>query len=555
MILDVLTRSSSLLLLAGVVFSNGAASQNTYPVVELTYGSFRGNTTGNITSFLGMPYASPPVGELRFRSPQPPRPFEGIQNAFSYGAACFQQAEVLSPLLPPNISTTQSGSLKNISEDCLFINVIKPAYAVPGTNLPVVFVSSCGFTRGDSSLNPGGPVVERSLVLGEPMIHVSINYRLNAFGFLASKEVQEAGVGNLAIKDQRFALEWVHQHIHTFGGDPSKVTIWGESAGSICVGLQMLVNGGYNGGLFRGVVMESGSLSVSATLEDGQGYYDQIVNATGCAGEEDTLGCLRHTSYDALAAAINETPSIFNYTSLNLAWQPRIDYDLFPISGPQALQEGLYTKVPFISGTDDDEGTIFSFSSINTTTNEEFKNYLQSNYFPTSSPDVVEAIAQAYPEDPIYGSPFGTGTANNLTSQFKRIAAFQGDLVFQAPRRLLLQYASQTQNAWSFVFKRYKSTQYVGSYHGADTSDFYKEIDYIGMDALINFVTKLDPNADPTLPANISYLSGFEWPQWNSSPSRPILTFWDPVPSINITSDTYRSDEVGLMMNLSLPSS
>lgn len=71
----------------------------------------------------------------------------------------------------------------------------------------------------------------------------------------------------------------------------------------------------------------------------------------------------------------------------------------------------------------------------------------------------------------------------------------------------------------------------------------------------VNFVTKLDPNADPTLPANISYLSGFEWPQWNSSPSRPILTFWDPVPSINITSDTYRSDEVGLMMNLSLPSS
>lgn len=132
------------------------------------------------------------------------------------------------------------------------------------------------------------------------------------------------------------------------------------------------------------VYQESGSLSVSATLEDGQGYYDQIVNATGCAGEEDTLGCLRHTSYDALAAAINETPSIFNYTSLNLAWQPRIDYDLFPISGPQALQEGLYTKVreisdvnislaeqstkvPFISGTDDDEGTIFSFSSINTT--------------------------------------------------------------------------------------------------------------------------------------------------------------------------------------------
>ncbi|PCH39075.1 sterol esterase [Wolfiporia cocos MD-104 SS10] len=521
------------------------------PVVTLPYGSFQGSTTGNISSFLGMPFAQAPLDNLRFAPPQAPLAFGGVRQAVSYGAACLQQANTPPPNLPFNLS---SSTLTNVSEDCLFINILKPESAQEGDNLPVLlWIFGGAFEEGDSSSNPGNDIVERSLVLGQPIIFVSFNYRLNAFGFLASEEVQQAGLTNIGLRDQRFALKWVNQHISLFGGDPSKVTIWGESAGSFSVGFQIILNDGETEGLFRAAVMESGSAYALRNVSAGQQYYDLVVQSTGCSQQADTLDCLRRAPAEQIIAAVNMTPNSNGYTAHNLAWQPRLDGDIFVRNPQRSMMMGLYAKVPIISGDCDDEGTSFSLGNTNITTDEEFLSYLSSNYIPDASWDEILAVGTAYPDDPALGAPFDTGDANQLTPQFKRIAAFTTDWQFQAPRRLTLSTMSQTQNAWSYLYRRGKSTPYLGARHGSDIPEFFSNGDFIGMDALINFATKLDPNAAVGLAPNISYLSGVHWAKWRSNIiAPPLLTFQDPAPAINFTTDTFRSRPIALLEALSL---
>jgi len=198
-----------------------------------------------------MPFAAPPTGENRFGFPKPPIPFTGIRDAVEFGAPCPQQAMTFPPG-SPDIPLPA----KAMSEDCLFINVVRPANVSTKKPLPVLFwFYGGGFEDGDTSLYPGEAVVNRSLALGEPVIYVSANYRLNAFGFLAGKEVKDRGLTNVGLRDQRFALQWVQQNIAAFGGNPKKVTIWGESAGSISVGLHMLLDKGDTCGLFSGAIM------------------------------------------------------------------------------------------------------------------------------------------------------------------------------------------------------------------------------------------------------------------------------------------------------------
>ncbi|KIJ04426.1 hypothetical protein PAXINDRAFT_22286 [Paxillus involutus ATCC 200175] len=262
-------------------------------------------------------------------------------------------------------------------------------------------------------------IVEKAISLGVPVVYVSINYRLNAFGFLASQEVKDAGVGNLGLRDQRLALYWIQKYICAFGGDPTKVTI----AGAVSVGLHMVTNDGNPEGLFRAAFMQSGSLLPADDILQGQKYYDALVSETGCSSAPDTLQCLREAPYEALLDAVNQSPSLYSYQSLVLTWQPRVD-GVFLTDDPQKLvQQGSVADVPFVTSDCDDEGTLFSFSTLNITPVNDF-----------ISP----------------GSPFDTGVLNAITPQFKRIAAFQGDVIFQAPRRLLLHHRSGKQPLWTY---------------------------------------------------------------------------------------------------------
>lgn len=141
-------------------------------------------------------------------------------------------------------------------------------------------------------------IVQNSVTIGKPIIGVSIAYRLSGWGFLDSNEIRAAGVTNIGMYDQRKALYWIQENIAAFGGDPNRVTIWGESAGAGSVGIHLIAYGGRDDGLFHGAMCESGnSILLGPTnydVSDGQMIYDNITAAVGCSGSADTLGELKN---------------------------------------------------------------------------------------------------------------------------------------------------------------------------------------------------------------------------------------------------------------------
>ncbi|PPR05606.1 hypothetical protein CVT26_009127 [Gymnopilus dilepis] len=527
------------------------------PSIMLDGANVTGVNQGALSKFLGIPYAQPPVGNLRFRWPQAITSYNGSINATSYGYSCPQQnvtapislkdifnatiPQVIAGLVP---SFNGSSNAQPESEDCLTINVITPSNVSTDSKLPVVvWIFGGGFERGNPAIydDQATRVVNRSMELGQPIVYAAMNYRVSAFGFLASKEVQAAGQGNAGLVDQYVALQWVQKYIGAFGGDSSRVTIWGQSAGAISASLQMLAFGGNTTNLFRGAFMQSGSPVPVGNITGGQQYYDQLVNQTNCSSSNDTLTCLQNVQYDQLKAAVDQTPSYFSYQSLVLAWSPRADGIFLPDNPQRLLQQGKVATIPVVSGNVDDEGTIFSLSSTNITTDDQFEQYVSTYFVPNASPTELAPLWTYYPSDPSAGSPFNTSKLNQLSPQYKRIAAFQGDAVLQAPRRFFLDHLlakNSSTPAWSFLSLHSKYTPYVGSYHGSDLGGFLD-------DYLIQFIYNLDPNLNNASPA---------WPQYtNSSPV--LYTFPDfdlGKPSPEISNDTYRQEPMAYLMNLSL---
>lgn len=535
------------MLVAGATFA-APTSRATGPTVTLDSATFTGVTSGNVNKFLGIPFAQPPTGNLRFNLPQPIPSYNGSYSATSFGNECPQQAITL-PLVS-GLAANETNYIINsiyravtgpVSEDCLNLNVWVPATATPSSKLPVaVWIFGGGFELGGTSLYDGGVIAQKSIDLGQPTIVVSMNYRVSAWGFLASSEVKAAGVGNLGLQDQREALRWIQKYISAFGGDPSKVTIWGESAGAISVALHMLTNGGNTEGLFRGAFMQSGSPIPVGDISHGQTYYDSIVAATGCLGASDTLQCLRGVPEDTLQKAVDATPNIFSYQSLRLAYLPRVD-GVFLTDTPQNLVlKGSVANIPFVTGDCDDEGTLFSLTNLNVTTDSELFTYIHENYIPAATTAEVNEVLSIYPANPASGSPYDTGIFNALTPQYKRLASMQGDLVFQAPRRFFLQQRSGSQPTWSFLSKRLKAFPALGSAHGTDILDVFGDQELTTY--LVQFANNLNPNGAAGL---------LQWPQYTTS-SPQLLTLQDGLVPLTITQDTYRTEGFDYLTNLSL---
>ncbi|KIY72788.1 carotenoid ester lipase precursor [Cylindrobasidium torrendii FP15055 ss-10] len=515
---------------AAAVISGRAAG----PTVTLDGGSVVGTRTGAVDKFLGIPFGKAPVGDLRFNLPEAVDAYSGTIDATSYGPSCPQQALKL-PLLDGLPAETVEHILNSIfnavlpsDEDCLTINVVKPSFANSTSNLPVVaWIFGGGFELGGTSMYDGASIVARSIAMGKPIIYVSMAYRVSAFGFLASQEVKDAGVGNAGLHDQRLAFKWIQKYIGAFGGDKSKVTIWGESAGAISVALHMISNGGDTEGLFRAGFMQSGSPIPVGDLTGGQKYYDDIADKTGCSGAADSLQCLREVDYNTLKAAVDDSPFIFDYQSLLLAWLPRADGVLFSDNPQRLVQQGKIAHIPIVSGDCDDEGTLFSLAQLNVTTNEAVRKYIQEIFLPKVPDADIDALLKLYPQDITQGSPFDTGIFNAITPQFKRIASFQGDAVFQAPRRYFFDALSGKSDIWAFANKRLKGLPVLGSFHASDILNVYGGGDLA--DYLINFVVTLDPTG-----GNAS-----SWPKWTSS-SPNMLSLNDIGKSV--IQDTYRKE-------------
>jgi len=218
------------------------------PVARAAQGSVQGKTSadGKTIAYLGLPYAAPPIGDLRFRAPAPPAAWKGVRDATQFAHRC-QQWQVWADYI-----FRDSGP----SEDCLYLNVFVSATAKPTSKLPVMFwIHGGGYTAGSAS----EPRYDGSALAAKGVVLVTINYRLGVFGFLAPDDLAKEGnghAGDYALMDMVAALRWVQANIKAFGGDPSNVTIFGESAGSFAVSTLLAVPDAR--GLFHKAIGESG---------------------------------------------------------------------------------------------------------------------------------------------------------------------------------------------------------------------------------------------------------------------------------------------------------
>ncbi|CAJ0550010.1 Ff.00g099400.m01.CDS01 [Fusarium sp. VM40] len=435
----------------GFTASAGSLPSRKAPSLRVHNGTLSGtfNSHYNQEFFLGVPYAAPPVGNLRLERPAPPKRWRGTKRADSYSAQCLGTSIGLSGF-------SQTEHVEDMSEDCLYLNVIRPAGVDKRDKLPVlVWIHGGGFFEGSASdgrLN-GTFLVHNSVQMGKPLLFVSFNYRLGAFGYLSGKQVQEAGITNLGLHDQRQALVWIQENIHLFGGDPTQVTVMGESAGAASICLHLLSNGGRNDGLYSAVIAQSGNAFTPAltsrTPAQQQADFDGVLEITGCANSTDALSCLRTIPASLLREASK---------TLVLSFTP--DGELVPRSALQALRKGHFVRVPLLMGTTRNEGTSFVQQALKgpLNTNDDLKVFIQSTWAPNKIPDrQLQRLVKSYQRE-ITEPEAGLGTVaaypnSELGSQYGSATLWMGDIMFTAGRRFTAQaWASFGVPSYSYFF-------------------------------------------------------------------------------------------------------
>jgi para-nitrobenzyl esterase len=327
--------------ITGLVLCTGAALAANPLTVKTNLGKVAGKWSADhqVREFLGIPYAAPPVGPLRWQPPQPASKWHGVRQATDFGARCMQ------PAIYKDMVFRDPGS----SEDCLTLNVWTPAKD-KHAKLPVmVWIYGGGFTTGGTS----EPRQDgEHLAAHKGVLIVSMNYRLGVFGFFAlSALAQESPVhaaGNYGFMDQRAALQWVQRNIARFGGDPKNVTVFGESAGSISVSAQMASP--QSQGLFVRAMGESGGAFPQHGFMQAAQQEQQVAVFVRTAFGTDDLAKLRAMSAEDLLRAASKSGS------MRVFW-PDVDGAFLPQSVPAIYAAGQQAHVPLLAGTNQDEGT------------------------------------------------------------------------------------------------------------------------------------------------------------------------------------------------------
>ena len=265
-------------------------------VVRTQSGPVRGVHNGAVEAFLGIPYGAPPVGDKRWRPPQPAESWNDIREAKAFGAYC--------------AATKSTNGPRSEAEDCLFINVWRPSDVSADAKLPVyVFIHGGGFINGSSNQADMTEIVEKTGVVG-----VSFNYRLGALGFFSHPDVVKDS-GDFGLMDQQAALRWVHENIAVFGGDPTRVTLGGESAGGYSVCAHLAAPG--SAGLFAQAMMQSGSC-VSIPLAQAQKNAPRSPTRSGAKGRTRPSACAPFLSASSSTCRIHRmaAPSRFPQTEI-----------------------------------------------------------------------------------------------------------------------------------------------------------------------------------------------------------------------------------------------
>ncbi|KAJ7034579.1 alpha/beta-hydrolase [Mycena alexandri] len=456
---------SRFLLLAALAFTAVVGQQ---PAVTIKNGTVRGVDLPqfNQTLFLGIPYAQPPVGDLRLRPPQSINSSFGVLDTTAYGPHCWSRFT----------TGFDDNTGFNNSEDCLTLNVVRPTGASTKSPVPVVVWSHHRLGRflmlnlqGDFRYN-GSWIVEASIANGKPIIFVSLNYRLASLGFLAGKALESEGSLNLGVRDQRLALHWVQENIAHFGGDPT-------CSGATSVHTQIIAYAGRDDKLFNQAIAESGTNGGNFSLADSapfQATYNALLSNTTCASTanssaEAQLSCLRSLPIDQFRQnSVGTTGIVF-------------DGDFINVPGTfEAYRMGKWVKVAFIVGSNTDEGRSFAPSGANTTAD------VIADLAGTIPSQFIDTILDLYPDVPSLGCPFNTGDLQldpvqngafaTPGAQNKRVAAIIGDAGMAAgPRWLAQEVSSQV----PFYKYRFNHKPYSVTFAVEDFIGHFIEVAYV----------------------------------------------------------------------------
>nr|XP_019955814.1 PREDICTED: acetylcholinesterase [Paralichthys olivaceus] len=306
-----------------------------------------------VTAFLGIPFAEPPVGKRRFRRAEPKRPWTGVHEANAYPNACYQFVDTSFPGFQ---GTEMWNPNREMSEDCLYLNIWVPSSPRPHNLTVMVWIYGGGFYSGSSSLDVYDG---RYLAHSETVIVVSMNYRIGAFGFLALHGSSEAP-GNVGLLDQRMALQWVQDNIHFFGGNPKQVTIFGESAGGASVGFHLLSPDSRS--TFTRAILQSGVPNcpwASVTPAEARRRATLLAKLVGCNGGNDTelVDCMRGKSPQEL---IDQEWQVLPWSALfRFSFVPVVDGEVLPDTPEAMLSSGNFKDTQILLGVNQDEGSYF----------------------------------------------------------------------------------------------------------------------------------------------------------------------------------------------------
>jgi para-nitrobenzyl esterase len=484
--------SKSFFTVLAVILCAAAPALAQISIAEVTGGTVEGVVKDGIASFKGIPFAAPPVGDLRWRAPQPVKPWQGARKAYDFAPGPMQDIASGAALGGPQI----------ISEDCLYLNVWTGAEKAGEKRPVMVWIYGGGFGLGMTST----PTYDGANLAKKGVVLVSMAYRLGPFGFLAHPELSKEsgkGSGSYGIQDQIAGLKWVKESIAKFGGDPSNVTIFGESAGAKSVGF--LMTSPMARGLFHRAISESGGavappvLSLREAEAQGKAYLSKL-------GADD-IKTARALSAEKIQS---QTKGMGNF-------KPVPDGETI-VEDPYELYEtGKFNDTPILVGTNSDEGGLFLTQKI---TSETFEPYIRNKYKLG-----VEEILKAYPHAT---DAEATRSAKDCIREFS--------FAWSTWNWARLQSKNGKNKAFVYYFDRRTPASPNGSSHGAEISYVFGNLGKSGQPGRsdrsedkalsdlmtsywINFAKKGNPNG-PDLPV---------WPAFDEKEQQTM--FFDKTPS------------------------
>ncbi len=445
---------------------------------EVTGGTIAGTNVDGLSIFQGIPFAAPPVGDLRWKAPQPVPPWAGVRQTIAFGAGCMQDPAV----------AQQMRARVPLSEDCLYLNLWTPAHSA-GERLPViVFVHGGSFNAG----MPSQPLYDGANLARKGVVFVSIAYRLGPFGFLATRDLSAEsghGSGNYGLLDLIAGLQWVQANIGQFGGDPAKVTLLGQSAGAYAV--SMLAASPLARGLFRGIIAESGANFAPPQDKPWPGTSLKLLASAETAGQAwlAKLGATTPAQARALPAeaveAAQRAPGALQF------WPP---LDGYVLVGDQAQlwQQHRFNDVPILVGSNSDEDASLGTRPI---TPAGFESAIRQGYGVAA-----DAILAAYPHA-------DEAAARHANKQFHRDISYGWPVYSWAAH----QSAEGRAKAYVYYFDRPSAGNPDGSSHGQELGLVFGAVgptapaaDLAVSRAMqgywINFVQKGDPNGPGLAP-------------------------------------------------------